>query len=811
MRKVLLAFALCLLPTFAHGLVVQTGTWENNRWERSTEDLLPGDVFYILINEKESDEILIDSSGGLVLKKEGAKVDFDPQKTIIAAENWRELAADKDPDAKNIVLEAKVGTDIRNTKEEYQLLIPYLLKDGDTTKTRTANVTIKVGAPSARIVKSISRPLDQPNRFTAELSSIPPNVLSNDGFIPVFEWEYRENGTENWSAISPVPQCDNDTSSKVKCSIVITPSEVSAPGFIFGVVYDIRVTVKGVVPGDELVATTEADFPSGNNLRVIISQPKGQDEKWVGNEGIEEKYTFAATPNGSLNAYANAGHYGLWVLREEATGADISSVPTGSTAQYTVDQRKITPETAHTFPGDPLQKWLQMNGIEAMQAGRYAVDFYVLQKVTSDAHDNTPENKRRTFQSNGDTVYLRQIERDTLTFTVVNPDLKVKINGLGPHSILLPYEEVLDLSVELDGIDEALVGEIEWRAGAEEAFDPIGYVDLLTAKTKPNSQIRPFQKYIFEATMILTDGSRTTGFAEFETQADCDDPQAQAQYPNECFGTGSGLTGRKGELLHRGQCVPPESVNSSAIGWYENGAAMALPIPPLVEGTDGKELHWCFCYERPVVNEFGEALKRLEWYQTVLKESANGDSLVTAKRVNYCVPLQDCLGDVCAISGDNGFDLFSNSIRTVYRYGAFIIGSIVVLILVWSGIQMMLGGANSALYEDAKMRILQALLSMGLLFSSAMILQAVNPYFFRSGEVDVADSDADGLPDWWEREHRLDPFDPQDSGFSQSKQLEACNALTPGNGGDIDLDGDGVCNYLEYVRGTDPQYAEVTN
>jgi len=50
------------------------------------------------------------------------------------------------------------------------------------------------------------------------------------------------------------------------------------------------------------------------------------------------------------------------------------------------------------------------------------------------------------------------------------------------------------------------------------------------------------------------------------------------------------------------------------------------------------------------------------------------------------------------------------------------------------------------------------------------------------------DSDDDGLPDSWERDHGLDPLDPSD-------------AL-------VDLDGDGLTNLQEFLLGTDPRQAD---
>jgi hypothetical protein len=59
------------------------------------------------------------------------------------------------------------------------------------------------------------------------------------------------------------------------------------------------------------------------------------------------------------------------------------------------------------------------------------------------------------------------------------------------------------------------------------------------------------------------------------------------------------------------------------------------------------------------------------------------------------------------------------------------------------------------------------------------------------GSADVLDpdDDNDGMPDWWEIEHGLDPFDPSDA--------------------DDDPDGDGVDNLGEYLAGSDPNVFDI--
>lgn len=101
----------------------------------------------------------------------------------------------------------------------------------------------------------------------------------------------------------------------------------------------------------------------------------------------------------------------------------------------------------------------------------------------------------------------------------------------------------------------------------------------------------------------------------------------------------------------------------------------------------------------------------------------------------YCITLQETLpmeggGKVRSISGGSGVDLLSNYFGMWYKIGALILGLICVLVIVISGVQIMFGGASEEAVTTAKARIWGALLSLILLFSSALILRTINPLFF---------------------------------------------------------------------------------
>lgn len=101
-----------------------------------------------------------------------------------------------------------------------------------------------------------------------------------------------------------------------------------------------------------------------------------------------------------------------------------------------------------------------------------------------------------------------------------------------------------------------------------------------------------------------------------------------------------------------------------------------------------------------------------------------------AEELKYHVELQESINGVDQITGNNGTELVGNYITILYKYGASIIGIAAVLIIVVSGIQIIIGGANPEGVNQAKTRILQAILSLVLLFLSAAILKTINPGFF---------------------------------------------------------------------------------
>jgi len=140
----------------------------------------------------------------------------------------------------------------------------------------------------------------------------------------------------------------------------------------------------------------------------------------------------------------------------------------------------------------------------------------------------------------------------------------------------------------------------------------------------------------------------------------------------------------------------------------------------------------------------GETNKR-EWKQCTKEDDAacrlrfctynNGEDVWEKNQCNkYCITFQEAIPmgnkEIKSISGNSGTDLAMNYVSMIYKFGASILGIIAVLVIVISGVQIIAGGADENNISAAKDRILQALLSLAMLFSSALILRTINPDFF---------------------------------------------------------------------------------
>ncbi len=233
-----------------------------------------------------------------------------------------------------------------------------------------------------------------------------------------------------------------------------------------------------------------------------------------------------------------------------------------------------------------------------------------------------------------------------------------------------------------------------------------------------------------------------------------------------------------------------------------------IPIPP-IRNLETLERWPCFCAESPD--------GRIKWWSTVettdyvidpdqlaVVQAQGLDSAAEryeisklpripttqyyAQEVRYCIPLEESLGDLSAVTGTTGVDLLSSYVTVAFRYGASLIGIVCVLVIVISGVQMSIAGFDQNQYEQGKTRIIQALASMALLFLSGALLRTINPSFF----VVDKDTDGDGLTDAIEQEYGFNLNDPSD-GFA------------------ADADGDTFSNYHEAINGLHPRVPNPDN
>ena len=126
----------------------------------------------------------------------------------------------------------------------------------------------------------------------------------------------------------------------------------------------------------------------------------------------------------------------------------------------------------------------------------------------------------------------------------------------------------------------------------------------------------------------------------------------------------------------------------------------------------------------------GESQKISSEAQAKVDKQTESDPCPTTKLDGYCVDLREPINGQKSVRAKDGVSLLSSYIGTIYKYAASIIGILCVLIIVISGVQISLGGANAEMVNQAKERIMQALLSLILLFGTGLLLKTINPGFF---------------------------------------------------------------------------------
>ncbi|HEY5714719.1 MAG TPA: hypothetical protein VIT68_05200 [Candidatus Gracilibacteria bacterium] len=102
----------------------------------------------------------------------------------------------------------------------------------------------------------------------------------------------------------------------------------------------------------------------------------------------------------------------------------------------------------------------------------------------------------------------------------------------------------------------------------------------------------------------------------------------------------------------------------------------------------------------------------------------------TIKLLEKITPLGSATSNGETITGDNGLELFANYVSLVYNYLAFVAGLFCVAVIIFQGVNIIMGGANNSFVSEAKDKIMQSIFSLILLLAAAMVLKLINPTFF---------------------------------------------------------------------------------
>ena len=84
----------------------------------------------------------------------------------------------------------------------------------------------------------------------------------------------------------------------------------------------------------------------------------------------------------------------------------------------------------------------------------------------------------------------------------------------------------------------------------------------------------------------------------------------------------------------------------------------------------------------------------------------------------------------CVVKGADGLELLNNYASIIYKWIAGLVGAVCILIIIFSGIQISMGGLSQEEISGSKDRITRSLVGLAVLFLSAFILYTINPTFF---------------------------------------------------------------------------------
>jgi len=86
------------------------------------------------------------------------------------------------------------------------------------------------------------------------------------------------------------------------------------------------------------------------------------------------------------------------------------------------------------------------------------------------------------------------------------------------------------------------------------------------------------------------------------------------------------------------------------------------------------------------------------------------------------------------VTGKSSDDFIQNYVGKIYRFAAYLVGGVSVMMIIIGGLQIALGGGFQEQQTQGKDRITAALTGLVLFFIAGLILYTINPNFFNMGE-----------------------------------------------------------------------------
>lgn len=88
-------------------------------------------------------------------------------------------------------------------------------------------------------------------------------------------------------------------------------------------------------------------------------------------------------------------------------------------------------------------------------------------------------------------------------------------------------------------------------------------------------------------------------------------------------------------------------------------------------------------------------------------------------------------GRLIITKDDNAVTIMGKYVSAVYKFGVAVVSIFAVIMLMIGGYEFMMAGGDSGKTDNARTRIEQALFGLVLVFLSALLLNFINPTFFK--------------------------------------------------------------------------------